>query len=328
MSTSILSNIAQTTAVCGGNVADDGGSAILARGICWATHPNPTRDDYFTTDGSGTGDFTSLLSGLLPVENYYVRAYATNGMGTMYGEQFNFNTMQSVNGGLRCEGGLTVADVEGNVYNTVQLGTQCWMMENLRTTMYADGTPIALGNMNSQTIPYRYCPNEQASTVPIYGYLYNWKAVMRNESSSAATPSGVQGVCPDGWHVPSDAEWKEMELAAGMDPDLVEEEEYRGAIAARLCGNTGWTPSTVENSAGDLSAVERNLSGFSALPAGYRLPLLPYYRCFASGSFFWTSTLYHMNPYVYSRGMGYLSGDVCRCAYEKEIGCSVRCLRN
>ena len=86
------------------------------------------------------------------------------------------------------------------------------MKQNLRTTHYADGTEIALGNTSSDfNSPFRYAPgSESAEVLNAYGYLYNWAAAMHGGTSSSANPSGVQGVCPDGWHVPSYAEWMQL----------------------------------------------------------------------------------------------------------------------
>ena len=102
-----------------------------------------------------------------------------------------------------------VTDIDGNVYKTVKLGNQVWMAQNLRTTRYADGRKIPLGTRESFDVAYRYYPNNNRANVSKYGYLYNWPAVMNGSLSSSANPSGVQGICPDGWHVPSDAEWTE-----------------------------------------------------------------------------------------------------------------------
>ncbi len=90
--TSSVSNIAGTTATCGGNVTSDGGATVTAHGVCWSTSQNPTVAGSHTTDGSGTGSFTSSIIGLTENTTYYVRAYATNSKGTSYGEQKNFTT--------------------------------------------------------------------------------------------------------------------------------------------------------------------------------------------------------------------------------------------
>lgn len=105
---------------------------------------------------------------------------------------------------LPCPGTPTVTDFDGNVYSTVKLGTQCWMRENLRTTHYADGTEIPLGDeLASFTDPLYFNHPAGSLTLAERGYLYNYPAVMHGDSSSWEIPSGVQGICPDGWHVPS-----------------------------------------------------------------------------------------------------------------------------
>ena len=99
VTTNAVSNVTQTTATCGGNVTNSGGSnvTVTAKGVCWSTSQNPTIGDSHTTDGSGLGQFTSNIMGLTPGTIYYVRAYATNSTGsTGYGEQRSFTTEQSV----------------------------------------------------------------------------------------------------------------------------------------------------------------------------------------------------------------------------------------
>ena len=96
VTTANVTNVTQTTATCGGNVTADGGSTVTARGVCWSTSQNPTVSGSHTTDGTGTGSFTSSITGLTQGLTYYVRAYATNSAGTSYGEQKTFTT-NSVN---------------------------------------------------------------------------------------------------------------------------------------------------------------------------------------------------------------------------------------
>ena len=92
VTTTAASSITSTGASSGGEVTAQGSSAVIARGVCWSTEAAPALDDAFTTDGSGTGSFTSIISGLSPNRTYYVRAYATNGVGTAYGNEVSFNT--------------------------------------------------------------------------------------------------------------------------------------------------------------------------------------------------------------------------------------------
>lgn len=92
VTTTAVSSIVGSTAKSGGNVVADGGAAVTARGICWGTSQNPTTANSKTTDGTGTGSFTSSLTGLLPGSTYYVKAYAINSIGTTYGSQLTLNT--------------------------------------------------------------------------------------------------------------------------------------------------------------------------------------------------------------------------------------------
>ncbi|MCX6253861.1 MAG: fibrobacter succinogenes major paralogous domain-containing protein [Bacteroidia bacterium] len=96
ITTTAVSNITATTATCGGNVTSDGGNTVIERGVCWSTSVNPTISDSKTTDGTGIGSFVSSLSGLAGNTTYYVRAYATNSVGTGYGDQISFTTLPPV----------------------------------------------------------------------------------------------------------------------------------------------------------------------------------------------------------------------------------------
>ena len=93
ITTANVTSITANTAVCGGNVTSDGGGTVTARGVCWSTSPNPTISNNKTTNGSGTGSFTSNITGLTDGTTYYVRAYATNEYGTGYGEEKSFTTL-------------------------------------------------------------------------------------------------------------------------------------------------------------------------------------------------------------------------------------------
>ena len=195
-----------------GEVIDGGEGEIIARGICWGTEPSPTiMEGNHTVEGTGLGSFTSSITGLVRGVTYYVRAYAINSIGTVYGEEYSgVYTCYNNNDGQPCSNTATLSDVDGNTYNTVQIGDQCWMKENLRTTKYANGVSIPVGTSTSTTTAYRYAPNNDESMVFLYGYLYNWTAMMHGSNGSESNPSGVQGICPTGWHVPSKAEWHQL----------------------------------------------------------------------------------------------------------------------
>ncbi|MFN5650389.1 MAG: LamG-like jellyroll fold domain-containing protein, partial [Actinomycetes bacterium] len=150
ITTSSPTSVGVDTVVIGGDISNDGGSSIALRGICYSTSPNPNMGNQRTEDGSGTGSFNTVLRGLNPSTTYYARSYAKNSNGVVvYGNEVSFTTSASLPG-VRCPGSPTVTDIDGNIYNIVQIGTQCWTQSNLKVSKYRNGDSIPTGLSNSQ----------------------------------------------------------------------------------------------------------------------------------------------------------------------------------
>lgn len=226
-------------------------------------------------------------------------------------------------GGQPCPQHPTVTDYDGNVYNTVQIGTQCWMKENLKTSHYADGTYIPVADTISHSISYRYFPEDDSSNVSTYGCLYNWAAVMNGNSASSAVPSNVQGVCPTGWHVPSAAEWIVMQDYVGAQNDC-QCGHRSDLIAKALSSTTAWESSTIYCSPGYLP-MYNNASGFSALPAGYYYG--SGYSVLGREAWFWSTDEVIENGAIY-RNIHNDFANFQEVGISNYFGLSVRCLKD
>lgn len=316
--------ITDTSAVCIGRVAADGGDSVTVRGVCWNTTPNPTTADNYMVDTTGVDIFQVVLTDMTPATTYYVRAFAANSVDTSYGNEVSFTTVAVSVGmdGRPCFGMPTVSDTDGNIYNTVRIGQQCWMKENLRTTKYADGTNILLGSSPSATTACRYYPNNDTSVVTAYGYLYNWRAVMRDSSANNTNPSGVQGICPTGWHVPSDAEWTQLTDYVSAQNVYTCGDDITN-IAKVLAATTGWNVSDTACSVGEMLATN-NATGFSALPAGN---FFYGYNAFGGQAYFWSSTE-NDGLRVFTRSIFNSLANVGMPMITKDFALSVRCLHD
>lgn len=306
--------ITATTALSGGSILSDGGLDITARGVCWSTHPSPTLNDKYTLDGQGSGSFESELTGLLPYTVYFIRAYATNSLGTGYGENLGFITLWD---------NSPVYDVDGNAYATMQLGDQVWMAENLKAIHYPDGTPIDKVEaaedwikLDSDSEAYAFYENSD-SAFTTYGVLYTWAAAMNGSQSSDEFPGDVQGVCPDGWHVPGESEWKQLEYDLGMEELEVRDDGWRSWFEGGMlkqAGTTLWLEPNLEAT---------NESGFTALPGGFRNEAGVFSER-SSFAGFWAATAYDGKAWM--RGLHAAKGGILRERYPVKTGLSVRCV--
>jgi len=298
------------SALTGGMVTSDGGSTVIECGICWNTSVNPTIADSKTSDGVSTEGYSSILSGLTASTTYYLRAYATNSIGTGYSDQISFTTSNPIiipkpvyNPSLSYG---SVSDIDGNVYKTIQIGTQVWMADNLKTTKFNDGTSIPLVTapvrLTDQFIAWNfmdtpaYCwyDNNEIKNKAAYGALYNWYAVNTGK------------LAPVGWHVPNTQDWDKMENFLGGNKIAAEKLKEKGS--------NHWISSAYAN----------NESGFTALPNGYRTDK-GVYRTIGNFGDWWSSEGGQINSWAFE-----MSGSQELVWYHADNNCglSVRCVKD
>jgi len=309
-----------------GTIHHDGGDQIMQSGFCWNTTGSPSLNDSVENTSSTNGVILFTPTNLLPITQYYFRTYATNSVGTSYGNIISFTT------GYPWQCGGTAIDVDSNSYSSVQIGYQCWLTENMKVTHYPDGTPIPhitgdanWGNLQSNNTDDGYCfYDDISSNIEVYGLLYTWAAAMGdNAIESNQVPSGVQGICPAGWHIPSDDEWKILELELGMSQVDINEDGYRGTDqGSQLAGNASlWSNGNLEQNPSFGS------TGFNALPSGRRSSSNGYSDYEGIIGFWWTSSLDY-GATVWTRSIRHSFAGNLRNESGKSYGVSVRCLRN
>jgi uncharacterized protein (TIGR02145 family) len=310
LTTTVVSAITTTTASSGGTISSDGGATITEKGVCWSKSPSPTIALATRTNSGGIGmaAFTSSISGLSSSNNYYVRAYATNSVGTAYGNELIFSSLQNTNAAS---------------LPNVTIGTQIWQSINLKLTTYRDGTPIpqvtdptAWANLTTGAWCYYNNDPTNGSDYGNYGKLYNWYAVAGiYDAASLANPSLRKQLAPTGWHIPTDEEWTTLtsflggiNIAGGKMKDT-----YSWATP-----NTGAT----------------NSSGFSGLAGGYRSDNGHFQDIGAIG-WWWSSSTYNVLTYnnlsvpvVRIRYLNYINRIVTIQGMHYPYGFSVRCIRD
>lgn len=200
----------------------------------------------------------------------------------------------------------TIKDADGNVYHTIKIGTQTWMLENLKATKYRDGSAIlnitdnnewaGAGNLGTSA----YCDYENnSSNSTTYGRLYNWYAV-----------TDSRNLCPIGWHVPTDAEWTSLINYLGGD-------DVAGG-KLKEAGSSHWLPP---------NQGANNSSGFTALPGGSRQIITGTFGGLREGASFWSQTSFNEELAFY-RQLYYDQNTVGKIGFGKASGYSVRCIKD
>ncbi len=228
ITTSAITNVNCHSAQSGGIIKPESDLHILQKGVCYGKTSQPDTGDSRTIDGIGIDNYISILSGLEIKTQYFVRAYIISSFGLEYGEENSFTTSS-------CDSFI----YGGKTYHAVQIGNQCWMTENLNIGSTVHGY---LNQHDNNTLEL-YAYNNQDSNLTNYGGLYQWSELVGYTTGSNSSPSGIQGIAPNGWHIPSDAEWQELELFIGMTNTEVNSIGWRGMYSACLkpSGSTGFS---------------------------------------------------------------------------------------
>ena len=187
---------------------------------------------------------------------------------------------------------------DGQIYGSVQIGSRRWMTQNL--------------NYKPPMKDSGWCFNGKALNCRTYGRLYTWDASMAGSVSSAFIPSGVRGICPDGWHIPSDLEWSSL-------LDIVEDRMGDGNAGCALKASTTWNAST------GCAQGRGDLFGFHALPSGFR-SFSGNYSAAGSYANWWTSTA-SASGSAWAYSMISTSSDVTRSDNNTSFGMAIRCVR-
>jgi uncharacterized protein (TIGR02145 family) len=291
-----VESTSMTSATVKAKITSEGKSAVTKAGVAWGLNPNPTVfDNDKIASGFGSGAFTVEIDGLSEGVTYYTRSYAVNSAGTAYSEQRQMFAKAFTSNGAG------VTDIDGNSYNTIILGNgQEWMKENLKTSKYRNGDNIPTDLPDSEWSStsegaYSIFGNDIANNT-LYGKLYNWQAV--NDS---------RGLCPTGWHVPTDGDWNKLEEFVGAN----------GAGGKLKAVSELWNPPNT-------GAI--NIANFSALPGGQRASGGGFFSL-NTNALFWTASE-NSAFNAWSRIITYQSDELRRQPMNKRGGYSVRCIKD
>ncbi|TVQ89659.1 MAG: hypothetical protein EA393_06620 [Bacteroidetes bacterium] len=286
-------------------------SSITEMGFCWSQNPSPAiSDNVITIDEPIFGIFSERAQGLPESTIFYLRAYYSTDLNTWYSEQLSFKTTE------------TVSDYQGNNYNTVQVGEQIWLAENLRTLNYNNGDSIisgkGAGNYTNMSQPrFYFYYGDDTTNMHDYGLLYTWYVI-----------TDERGICPAGFRVPDISDWEKMVLHLDILAKPIDElgggNHELSPVAGGMLKATGnlddgtglWEPP---------NGGANNITQMNVLPTGVRDP---------SGAFsglgfnaaFWSFTEETNQQaimfYAHFFNAGFYSN-----IFDKRTGYAVRCMK-
>jgi uncharacterized protein (TIGR02145 family) len=287
-----LSNVTAINAVANGSITKYCDAPVIESGVYYATHTNPSKADFVVKSNTSAATFSVNLRNLLPNTTYYLKAYVVTKTGIAVGNEVGFITPPP----------SLFTDIDGNLYSYVTIGHQVWMTGNLRVTHYRNGDPIVNGTemlWGIATNPGAYAfANGSAINDEAFGKYYNAQAV-----------NDPRKIAPAGWHIPSDEEWKILEINQGMsreEADDIDQHYLRGNVAQKL--------------------MQGGSSGLNLQLAGYR-SLGNEYELFGEAGTYWTSTQIDLNK-NWVRAVNFSDDNSVIRTLRTNIGLTVRCVKD
>lgn len=321
LNTDPVTQIARTSAWFKGKILTQGSDSLIEDGFCWNTLPNPTikNESSITNHRDDNDNLYLYITHFSPNTKYYMRTYAKDISGNIYyGNQVSFETKKltiskNFNNSLIYG---TLKDIEDNIYKTIHIGNQEWMAENLRSTRLNDGSLIPLVEDDeswSKLLTPGYCwfQNNEGYFRNMYGAYYNWYTVN----------TGI--ICPTGWHVPSEDDWKLLKMSLGMSEDQAT--QYFGSAGTvegskmKESGTVNWVTESIE---------ANNESGFTAIPGGFRSVGPSEYLWEGVSASWWSSTSREVSV-AWTHGVSFDESRISRSDMAiKSDGMNIRCLKN
>lgn len=279
---------------CYATISDDGGAGISERGFEWKTEHESNYPNKKIAFDNGLNYFETIINGLSPGTTYYFRAYAINNRGTGYSEEQEITTLQT---------GSFTDNRDGRIYRWVEIGNQIWMAENLSFLPYISSftsdTGIFVYNYKGSSVDAARIQEEYKR----YGCLYSWRISLQ--------------ACPEGWHLPSEDEWQQLERSIGLTLRQISGADPVNPYTFGFLKSPDWW------------SQSNNVTLFSALPGGYHFHSTInyqdiYFHNLGAEAHFWSST-YYDDAYI---KMTIDYGHIYNNLVGFDPGCSVRCIKD
>jgi len=284
-------------AYCYGWVYSKGEADVDEYGFVWSKSDSSDIQNSKVAFDNGTNYFETAISGLTPNTTYSLKAYAAYSEGTLYSEETEITTSRA---------GTFTDSRDGRTYKWVEIGNQIWMAENLSyipyVSTFTNDTGLFVYNYKGSSVDMA----KKTEEFKKYGCLYTWEISLH--------------VCPDGWHLPGDDEWQELQKTIGIPSSQVGKYLWHGTNEDKLLKSTFWS---------EPYGKPNNATSFSALPAGYHHRETEngyiYFHGLGGSAYFGSSTKY---DYPIMIVLDSYHNGIMKTGAAESFGCSVRCIRD